>query len=127
MSGALCLVQRNEQPDLQRQRDTEESPQTGLARFPPGYYNFLVLFLRHCSCPIKTSTEVHRSVSLGRLFLINAPIACKPCINKLDYTFLWLLCLRQFTFQTRPGTLRESRKTFSFPTYSYEQKVKRAW
>ena len=103
----------------------EESKQTGLAKFPPVYYTYLVPFvLSYFSTTAHSSSNLELkhlglTISSGLHFLMKAPMSVIKLTVSKCVCFSLLICLCQFNFHIQPGTLRGSRKTFSSPTQLY--------
>lgn len=91
----------------------EESGQTGLAKFSPVYYNYLILNLLYSFTTVPSSSNLakkYRGLFLW-VFIFLWRFLWHTKLNL--YAFLLFFCFYQFTSETSPGTLRALRKTFS--------------
>lgn len=90
-----------------------------LAKFPPVYYNHLMLFnLSYSSKTVHSSSNLAYkctilTVSLGLHFFMKVPVSL--ILNKF-MCFFPVNLLYWFNFQTQPWTVRRLRKIFSSPT-----------
>ena len=91
----------------------EESGQTGLAKFSPVYYNYLILNLLYSFTTVPSSSNLakkYRGLFLW-VFIFLWRFLWHTKLNL--YAFLLFFCFYQFTSETSPGTLRALRETFS--------------
>lgn len=109
MRGTLPILRAEEHPYPQRQRDTKKNAnRQDLLTFPQ--------FGTLASMRVCTHQMQHKNTQLFLQVLRKAPTSCK---NSYISMYRFFSCQFVFNFQSKPGTSRESRKTFSCPYRAY--------
>lgn len=104
MRGALPVSGGKEHPYLWRQRDTENN----LSKFP--HFTTLTSYSLTWHTCVHCWSNQNSSVYSSLHFLMTAPMPCKIYVTFVS--FLLLICLHQFSFQTHSETLRKSSNFF---------------